>query len=698
MPASMVDVRTILAGTFDDVDRVATSPAVTRALLDDLRNAEKVLAAKLRKEAQKFGSLDSRFTGSAALAYQQQVQQSIEYVQHRLRGHTKEAARAACEQGVSQAATLLEGLERRFGGVTIPIRLRQSAQLRHDVATNAGGLWARQFPTSVDRYGAHMMGQFEETIRAGMLAGSTMDEMIAAFTGHGGPTGAVSMSAKITPTGVLRVVEEDIPEGLFVRHKYWAERIVRTEVIRAYNGAKHAGMVEMGAQFPDMQRKILAILDKRTAADSIAVHGQIRDMKTPFTDGAGRVYMFPPARPNDRETVIPWRPHWNDSADNMSVWEKACCGELDDPAVEAKLAKAMEQIAKGSGTGKAPGKPRGPRKPKPPPTPMAMPSPPTPEQLREADFRSRVAVNTLGPNVRTVDVDGVNIGWTERNPATGKLRALLKPTARGAGGGPAAPLSGVEHDKVEDAVRELQAHANGIFARGAAQFEPWKEKAWQDACAATDVPRARRLVRSLLDTHGVLARDALHAADAINQSYTKTDAQMPDALAVHHWDGRVGIRHGAFKRSGNEAILAMVHEELHGATKFAGPGFYAGHGAAVEEATVEMAARKIASAATYEKPLWHYGAYQPTINHITNIIADETGGRGATNDQRRALERTAFERIADAGIKMRSKSSTVAPYSTADDITDAFVDALDVSAAAKVQIRHRIKAEVKSPR
>ena len=139
MPASMVDVRTILAGTFDDVDRVATSPAVTRALLDDLRNAEKVLAAKLRKEAQKFGSLDSRFTGSAALAYQQQVQQSIEYVQHRLRGHTKEAARAACEQGVSQAATLLEGLERRFGGVTIPIRLRQSAQLRHDVAPNAGG-------------------------------------------------------------------------------------------------------------------------------------------------------------------------------------------------------------------------------------------------------------------------------------------------------------------------------------------------------------------------------------------------------------------------------------------------------------------------------------------------------------------------------------------------------------------------------
>ena len=75
-------------------------------------------------------------------------------------------------------------------------------------------------------------------------------------------------------------------------------------------------MQGMADEFPEMKKKILAHFDSRTAEDSIAVHGQVRNVSgagSLFRDGAGREYEHPPARPNDRETVIPWMDEWEDT-------------------------------------------------------------------------------------------------------------------------------------------------------------------------------------------------------------------------------------------------------------------------------------------------------------------------------------------------------------------------------------------------
>lgn len=309
-------VAQLLEGTRRDVEAISAlgssrTNAVARELESELLEAQRNLARRLRQEARRHGGRTARFTGASALSYERQIEISLQYLQARMIGLTEAQATAAIATSMRRTVRLMEGLEARFTGIHRRLRLGEANQMRTAVQ-GARATLLRQIPTSVDRYGRAMIGEFERMMRVGMVQGSTLDEMTAALTGHGGPRGTVSMRATVTPSGVLRLEEADIPEGLFVRHRYWAERIVRTEVVRAYNGSRVEGLRTMQqTDFPDLQKKIIAILDRRTASDSIAVDGQIRGIDEAFVDGMGRVYQYPPARPNDRETVIPWRPHWD---------------------------------------------------------------------------------------------------------------------------------------------------------------------------------------------------------------------------------------------------------------------------------------------------------------------------------------------------------------------------------------------------
>lgn len=293
--------------------RSARGRAAAAELLELLEEADRRLTARLRREVERGFSGTDRFTGASAAAYREQIRIVLRYVQGRLGGLTATQAAAAVAESVDRTGRLLEQLERDFTGITRPLRIRQAevmSRIRH--GTRASLL--AQHATSVDRYGEAMQRVFEREIRTGLLEGASLDEMTDRLVGHGGPRGTVSLAARVVGGIVVRTREEEIPEGLFTRYRYWAERIVRTEVAHAYQAAKLATLLESRARdFPDLQKKILATLDNRTAADSIAVHGQIRDLDGPnsfFMDGAGRQYQRPPARPNDRETLTPWRPHW----------------------------------------------------------------------------------------------------------------------------------------------------------------------------------------------------------------------------------------------------------------------------------------------------------------------------------------------------------------------------------------------------
>jgi hypothetical protein len=135
----------------------------------------------------------------------------------------------------------------------------------------------------LDRYGEEVVGQFEESLQVGLVARKSLAE-----------------------------VRQDLVENspfLQGAPKHWAERIVRTESMYAYNAAAHEGMQEADKQLGDMTKILCAVFDDRTSWDSYQVHGQIRRMQEPFGWYLG-LYQHPPNRPNDRETVIPHRVSW----------------------------------------------------------------------------------------------------------------------------------------------------------------------------------------------------------------------------------------------------------------------------------------------------------------------------------------------------------------------------------------------------
>jgi hypothetical protein len=767
----VLDVRSILAGTLHDIERIYTDPAVMAEVLQDMQRAELLLAEKLRKESERFGGPDTRYTGASALAFHQHVATAVEYMKGRVSGQTAAQAQAAIAGSLTRTVATMQGLEKRFTGIVTPLRLAEADQMRAAAGT-AKGMWARQFPTSVDRYGTKMLGEAERIARAGLLSGATLDDMVGALTGHGGPKGKVSMAAVVTPNGVLRTREEDIPEGLFKRHKYWAERLMRTELAKAYNGARQTGLEEMAKDHPNLRRKILAILDKRTAPDSLAVHGQIRGIKDPFQDGAGRVYLYPPGRPNDRETVIPWVGDWEDSVENTTDWEKACMGELDQAGEDALAAK-VEALAQPP----APPpdkKKRGPRKPKaepvgPPPLPkglqkaldklpphfersysmderdffptdefgsrirstdgsstrfpfkaadldalmlhgrvvkvdafvykvvdpkdalphaaippMQMPAKPAIGQEVEAALRDKIHVQPSKGSWGSIDFDGDRLGDVERDGTKYKFRAIF-----------GSPLYGVdvgEHASAREALDSARAALVRRAAAAGTMFQPWDADKFYEAVAADKPQDARQMVRGLLWQHGVMPRDPFHRPDKANELAIEPDAAMPEAWAYHDWNGRERIRQNIWDRGKpgasddhrRDVLSTLVHEELHGSSREE-PGAYRGPGAAVEEVSVEMAARKITGQALGRPPEQH-GAYQYKINEVAAALAHvEAGHRGLSD----VLAWHA--RLSDAGIKMRHKDSTLKTAENPDGLIDQLITALDLPRGYDREVRDRLR-------
>ena len=300
----------------------------TRELLKMLKQSDARIARKLAKMAT---GGDLPFTVTQAHVMRSQMRVVIHYTEARLLGLTETQAMYAVRGGVKSTAALLEHLEMAFTGIRTPLRIRQAAAMNRIINGTRASLLA-QHETSVARYGKAMVQAMERRIRNGILDGKTTHEVVDSIVKLKGPKGTVSMASFIADGKLVSLSDEHIKEGLFVRYRSWAERIVRTETANAYEEANMWSLYEARGQLPDLKKKILAVFDNRTADDSKAVHGQVRDLEGYFQDGAGRSYQRPPGRPNDRETMIPWRAGWKET-----------------PATKQKSASyAGRAIAKGS--------------------------------------------------------------------------------------------------------------------------------------------------------------------------------------------------------------------------------------------------------------------------------------------------------------------------------------------------------------
>ncbi len=237
-----------------------------------------------------------------------QLRDVVGTLQRRLKATTVDIATDAANSGAATMVDYLQGASSQFApGRPLPVREAamfsravsgaESSVLRRLAMSEQDQQRANEDPESIDqvpeqtarpssvlsRYSVATIGQFEDVLRRGMLTGK--------------------------PWGDVRTDLIDNSPFLQGSPRYWAERIIRTESMGAYNRAGWETIRAADDELGDMVKILSATFDDRTGWDSYQVHGQIRRPDEAFS-WAGGLYQSPPNRPNDREVVVPHRISW----------------------------------------------------------------------------------------------------------------------------------------------------------------------------------------------------------------------------------------------------------------------------------------------------------------------------------------------------------------------------------------------------
>jgi hypothetical protein len=301
-PLSPVDLLRIAQ---TDATSYAEGSEGTKALLALLLNAQEDLEERL---AQRFATQFARqkttaeeqqedtFTNAQMEVTMEQLLHVTKHLVKHLKGHFRKRAMRAARKAGPATLEYLEAAEKKFTGITQQLAIDEAMMLDAAVAGQDATIMRRLMTTHPDgkgggilqRYGFEVVNKFERELRVGV----------------------------ITRKPFAKVMDSLIEESPFLKShpRTWAERIVRTETLGAYNRGAHQAMRKANDVLGDMVRILVATFDNRTGADSYNVHGEIRRMTEPFEYvnylGEHEMFMMPPNRPNDREVIVAHRLSW----------------------------------------------------------------------------------------------------------------------------------------------------------------------------------------------------------------------------------------------------------------------------------------------------------------------------------------------------------------------------------------------------
>lgn len=161
-----------------------------------------------------------------------------------------------------------------------------------------------RFASSAERYGGDVFRDIQGELVKGILANETFTEVVNRLVRIGGPTGSVLTGG---------AAAEHIAEGLFKRYRYWAHRLVRTELQHAANLTLDDGIRRLAAITPGLVRRWDASVDRRLCRYCFELHGTTAPIGGTFAGGIDTA----PAHPNCRCRVGAWRAEWAQYLDWM---------------------------------------------------------------------------------------------------------------------------------------------------------------------------------------------------------------------------------------------------------------------------------------------------------------------------------------------------------------------------------------------
>jgi len=277
----MTDAALIVAAMQSDIDRLGNQMGARTTRL--AREAIADLQRDIKPSIGPWGVANK-------VAAMVQIRSTLEQLAVRQAGVLTGTARTVASASQGRMVALLNNLDKRFVGAVTPLRFDTLAWLEH----NAGQLAKtrlRVYGTSFARYGAAAVAEIEGEL--GKLA----------------LTGQPWTKARARVWAAVRDVVGD--------RQWMVDRILRTETSAIYNGTALAAMIEEDTPESPMLKRLVATFDKVTGPDSKLVHGQVRPVRLPFSDGK-REYMAPPNRPHDREIVVPHRAAWGPNLPRLS--------------------------------------------------------------------------------------------------------------------------------------------------------------------------------------------------------------------------------------------------------------------------------------------------------------------------------------------------------------------------------------------
>lgn len=166
-------------------------------------------------------------------------------------------------------------------------------------------LWPR-YKNSASRYAGQVGNDIRQQLAVGLIRGETVDQMTRRLANLGGPKGLVYTRGREGSPGARA---EIISEGLFKRYNHWAERIVRTEVVNAYNEAALIGMSELEEDDPGYFKRWDAAVDGRLCVLCRSFDDLVVPLKEKFPLGFDK----PPRHPRCRCAVVIWRKEWDEA-------------------------------------------------------------------------------------------------------------------------------------------------------------------------------------------------------------------------------------------------------------------------------------------------------------------------------------------------------------------------------------------------
>lgn len=248
-----------------------------RKMLNEYRMARESLKEQLLAT-----SSDNKFTEAKLRSTLAQVENTIAVLRSKVGYQISDGFNFLSDQGVEDSVREMDAFDKYFGGGIGKLPLDSIIE-----STDPENILLNRYESSIDSYNESLRNLFQQSLTQNLIQGKTWTQTVWDM------------------------------ENTFNMEEWKLSRIVRTELHGIYNQSKMNGFETIRDGYvPDLMKTLYNPMDSRTAEDSIYVESLklIVPINEPFRykwKGKEYVFMTPPARPNDRAILIPYRPSFN---------------------------------------------------------------------------------------------------------------------------------------------------------------------------------------------------------------------------------------------------------------------------------------------------------------------------------------------------------------------------------------------------